>query len=104
MSPLDLSVLLFFILVSVKALVDSFDFWRKQDEAAMVELRLDQIRTSREVNRANRRPSDVTRTSVRTSSPYRVYRVDMRPSVIKPVPRKILQERRGTGDGMRSAA
>ena len=36
MSPLDLSVLFFFVLITGKALSDSFKFWKEQDEAAAI--------------------------------------------------------------------
>lgn len=34
MTPFDLSVIVFFVAVMAKALVDSFEFWAEQDEAA----------------------------------------------------------------------
>ena len=79
MSPLDLSVLFFFVLITSKALSDSFKFWKEQDEAAAIAYELASRKAKPAVNPANKNTVRVTRTQ------YRVYRrIDNRLSASSP--------------------
>ena len=100
MSPLDLSVLFFFVLITGKALSDSFKFWKEQDEAAAIAYELASRKAKPAVNPANKNTVRVTRTQ------YRVYRrVDNRKPPLSPAPlRKDLHLRRGADRQMKTAA
>lgn len=100
MSPLDLSVLFFFVLITGKALSDSFKFWKEQDEAAAIAYELASRKAKPAVNPANKNTVRVTRTQ------YRVYRrVDNRKPALSPAPlRKDLHLRRGADRQMKTAA
>ena len=82
MSPLDMSVLLFFILIAVKAFKDSVDFWKEQDARAAAAYKNATSTSKPAVSATVRKTRVVTRTPVRV--PYRVYRVDMNRSVSLP--------------------
>ncbi len=99
MTPLDISVLVFFILIAIKALVDTFEFWNRQDELATIEYKLAKLDTKVKVSTAHTKQVRVTRT------PTPVYRVDIRRSAVKPAPaRRILPLRKGAGRQMKTAA
>lgn len=81
MSPLDLSVMIFFITIAVKAVFDSFKFWKEQDELAAIEHDLAALNSKRTVNTPNKNAVRVTRTQ------YRVYRrADIRRPALSPDP------------------
>ena len=100
MSPLDMTVLLFFVLIGIKAVTESFKFWKEQDELAYIESELKKLEAKPAVNATNKNTVRVTRTQ------YRVYhRVDTRRSALAPAPlRKDLHLRRGAGRQMKTAA
>ena len=102
MSPLDMSVFLFFILIAVKAFKDSVDFWKEQDARAAAAYKKAVSTSKPAVNAAVRRTRVVTRTPVR--APYRVCRVDMNHTVSLPVNNKKLPSSRGAGRQLETAA
>ena len=103
MSPLDMSVLLFFALIICKAVKDSFDHWKEIDEEATAEYRQTHITSTQRVSTVNKKTEVVTRTPVRV--PYRVYRVDSGRSAASPVPyKRKLPSSRGAGRQMETAA
>lgn len=103
MSPLDMSVFLFFILIAVKAFKDSLDFWKEQDEQAAAARHSAHITSKQAVNAPVRRTVTVTRTPVR--APYRVYRVDKHHTVSLPEhTNKKLPSSRGAGRQLETAA
>ena len=103
MSPLDMSVFLFFILIAVKAFKDSVDFWKEQDARAAAAYKKAVSTSKPAVNAAVRRTRVVTRTPVRV--PYRVYRVDSIQSASVPAPyKRKLPSSRGAGRQMETAA
>lgn len=53
MSPLDMMIFLFIILVTVKAVTESFNYWREIDEEAV-----------REANRHSCRPVNIRKAAV----------------------------------------
>lgn len=86
MSPLDISVLFFFVLIISKALRETFEFWRQIDEEAVINMKLSEAAHTR-INMTNKKPERVTRTSARPSEyPYCVCHVDTRESVKMPAP------------------
>ena len=101
MSPLDMSVLFFFILIAVKAFKDSVDFWKEQDEQAAAAYKKATVPSKPAVNATVRRTRVVTRTPVR--APYRVCRVDTNHTVSLPVNKK-LPSSRGAGRQLETAA
>ena len=101
MSPLDMSVLFFFILIAVKAFKDSVDFWKEQDEQAAAAYKKATVPSKPAVNATVRRTRVVTRTPVR--APYRVCRVDTNHTVSLPVNNK-LPSSRGAGRQLETAA
>ena len=103
MSPLDMSVFLFFILIAVKAFKDSLDFWKEQDEQAAAARHSAHITSKQAVNAPVRRTVTVTRTPVR--APYRVSRVDKHHTVSLPEhTNKKLPSSRGAGRQLETAA
>ena len=102
MSPLDMSVFLFFILIAVKAFKDSVDFWKEQDARAAAAYKKAVSTSKPAVNAAVRKTRVVTRTPVR--APYRVCRIDMNHTVSLPVSNKKLPSSRGAGRQLETAA
>ncbi|MBR5386010.1 MAG: hypothetical protein IK142_00340 [Clostridiales bacterium] len=104
MSPLDMSVLLFFVLIFAKAVKDSCDHWKEMDEIATAEYRKAHTTSSRQrVSTVDKKTEVVTRTPVRV--PYRVYRVDSIRSASVPAPyKRKLPSSRGAGRQMETAA
>ena len=102
MSPLDMSVFLFFILIAVKAFKDSVDFWKEQDARAAAAYKKAVSTSKPAVNAAVRKTRVVTRTPVR--APYRVCRIDMNHTVSLPVNNKKLPSSRGAGRQLETAA
>ncbi len=102
MSPLDMSVLLFFILIAVKAFKDSVDFWKEQDARAAAAYKNATSTSKPAVSATVRRTRVVTRTPVRV--PYRVCRIDMNHTVSLPVNNKKLPSSRGAGRQLETAA
>lgn len=113
MSPLDISVLLFFIVICIKAFRDSVEFWRRQDMLASASF-IQARNITRQTPKAKtvRKPQSVTRTSVRpntgsrpVSVPYRTDRINVRRSEVLPVPHaQILHVKRGADRQIKSAA
>ncbi len=101
MSPLDISVLIFFILIAVKAFSDSLEFWAEQDAQATAAHNKVTVPSKPAVSKVRRKTAVVTRTPVRV--PYRVYHVDMNRSVSLPDNKK-LPSSRGAGRQMETAA
>lgn len=112
MSPLDLSVLLFFILIGIKVARDSISFWQEQDELATLEyIKSASSGNTSKVSNTNCAPNSVTRTSVRKEAhkerrvKYRVYSVDLSQSVTVPASSaEDLQLTGGAGRQMTTAA
>ena len=103
MSPLDMSVFLFFILIAVKAFKDSVDFWKEQDARAAAAYKKAASTSKPAVNAAVRKTRVVTRTPVR--APYRVSRVDKHHTVSLPEhTNKKLPSSRGAGRQLETAA
>ena len=103
MSPLDMSVLLFFVLIFAKAVKDSCDHWKEMDEIATAEYRKAHTTSSRQrVSTVDKKTEVVTRTPVRV--PYRVCRIDMNHTVSLPVNNKKLPSSRGAGRQLETAA
>ena len=101
MSPLDIAVLVFFMLIAVKAFSDSLEFWREQDAEVAAVCKKVTVPSKPAVSTVRRKTEVVTRTPVRV--PYRVYRVDMNRSVSLPDNKK-LPSSRGAGRQMETAA
>ena len=102
MSPLDMSVFLFFILIAVKAFKDSVDFWKEQDARAAAAYKKAVSTSKPAVNAAVTKTRVVTRTPVR--APYRVCHIDMNHTVSLPVNNKKLPSSRGAGRQLETAA
>jgi|GEM_PF-3581859 len=73
MSLFDFSVLMFFLIVACKALYDSVEFWRAQDELALLAAEEKELRRRAAIRaqynlQHNKRPSCVTRTRRRSVS------------------------------------
>ena len=103
MSPLDIAVLVFFMLIAVKAFSDSLEFWREQDAEAAAVCKKVTVPSKPAVSTVRRKTEVVTRTPVRV--PYRVYRVDSIRSASVPAPyKRKLPSSRGAGRQMETAA
>ena len=99
MSPLDISVLIFFVLVGIKAFTESIEFWKRQEKLALIDLRLEQLKHIDTKPAANPRQIKTVRV---TRTTHRVNRIGMNHSATKPVPlRRILPAKGGTGKQMK---
>lgn len=103
MSPLDMSVMLFFILIGVKAFKDSLDFWKDQDAQASAAHNKVIVPSKHTVSTQIKRTRVVTRTPVRV--PYRICRADMNHTVSLPAQtHKKIPSSRGAGRQLETAA
>ncbi|MBO6193890.1 MAG: hypothetical protein J6O00_06890 [Clostridiales bacterium] len=79
MSPLDIAVMFFFVLIAGRAVAMSFSFWKDQERLAYLEHELSHTNAKPAVSAANNKAVRVTRTQ------YRVYRrIDNRLSASSP--------------------